>query len=219
MPVPRVLQSGWVATLALFTLWGVGVGACAVAAARDPAANLRHPAVTGSAAVTVGWMLAAWGAMLLGAERVARLAWSLGWLALVGHLGLAFGLSHRWSHQAAVEHVREVGGSGAGIAVNYLFALVWGADVLRPWANGSRGEAARRTKLAQQGCDSRRSEVQASECGVSRAGSSRRGMFVVHGFLAFVVVNAAVVFGPPERRLMYAVALGLLVVLWGLRRR
>jgi hypothetical protein len=42
--------------------------------------------------------------------------------------------------------------------------------------------------------------------------------WLVHGFLGFVVVNATVVFGPPERRLWYAAALGLLALMALVRR-
>ncbi len=149
----------------------------------EPEVNLRHPAVTGSAAITVGWMLLAWCAMLLGFVALARLLWSLGWLMLLVHLLLAFGMAHGWSHSAAVEHVREVGGSGAGIAVNYLFTVVWLADVIWWWVNPT-GYANRRRWIG----------------------------WAIHGFLLFVVVNATVVFGPPDRRWGYAAALAALAV-------
>jgi hypothetical protein len=163
------------------TFWCVGIGACVAAAWESPERNLRHPAVTGSAAITVAWMLAAWFAMLLRASRFARLAWSLGWLMLLVHFALAFGLAHGWSHAAAVEHVREVGGYGEGITLNYLFAAVWFLDVAW-WRANPAGHAKRSPWIA----------------------------WAIHGFLLFVVVNATVVFGPPERRWTYAAALGLL---------
>ncbi len=162
----------------LLALWCAALTACVVAVMRDPEQELRHPAVTGSAAATVGWMLLAWVAMGYGASWVARWMWTLGWAMLCVHLVLAFGLAHGWSHAAAVEHVRTVGGSGAGIVVNYLFAVVWGADVVWWWANP-----------------------------IGHANRPRWVARAIHGFLVFVVVNATVVFGPPERQIAYGIAL------------
>jgi hypothetical protein len=170
-------------------LWTIGVAGCLVMIDQRPEFHLRHPAVTASAAMTVAWMLVAWLAMPCGWPS-ARLAWTLGWLMLLVHFAIAFGVAHSWSHAAAVEHVREVGGSGAGIAVNYLFALVWGADAAWWWVNAT-----------------------------SRANRPRWVAFTVHGFLLFVVLNATVVFGPPGRRWVYAAALAGLVVVWWRNRR
>jgi hypothetical protein len=170
--------------LVALAAWAAATTACLAVALAAPARDLRHPAVTCSAAVTVGWMLIAWAAMTRRPDRLARCLWTLGLAALAAHLVLAFWLAHGWSHAAAVEHVREVGGSGAGIVVNYLFAVLWAADVVWWWA--------------------------------APAGHARRPWWVgvlLHGFLAFVVVNATVVFGPPERRAAYSVALGLVAAL------
>jgi hypothetical protein len=170
---------------ALIALWCAGVGACVALAVVGPEPHLRHPAVTGSAGFTVVWMLLAWGALLGGGMRFARLAWTLGLFTLFVHLGLAFGVAHGWSHAAAVEHVRAVGGTGAGIVVNYLFVAVWAGDVAWWWADPA-GHARR----------------------------PRWAAWTVHGFLLFVVVNATVIFGPAERRWAYAAALVLLTLLW-----
>ncbi|MBA4062698.1 MAG: hypothetical protein C0501_03135 [Isosphaera sp.] len=169
-------------------VWAAVLAACLAAVVRDPGPDLRHPAVAGSAAATVGWMLLAWAGMPA-ATRFARLAWTLGFLTLLAHIAIAFGVGHGWSHAAAVEHVREVGGYGEGIAVNYLFAAVWAVDVVWWWADP--------------------------------AGRARRPRWVgwaVHGFLAFVVLNATVVFGPAGRRVWYAAALGCLAG-WAVTRR
>jgi len=122
--------------------------------------------------MALGWLF-----MLLDfrGERVARVIWTLGVAALLIHILLAFWLAHGWSHEAAVEHVREVGGFGAGIIANYLFALLWLTDVARWWI-----------------------------APVSRAHRPRWIGWVVHGYLAFIVLNATVVFGPPERQFEYA---------------
>lgn len=171
---------------ALIALWCAATGVCVALTIHDPEQQLRHPAVTGSAAITVGWMLLAWGTMSFAFDWLARLLWTLGFAGLLVHLGFAFGLAHGWSHTAAVEHVREVGGYGEGIVVNYLFAAVWLVDVVWWWVNPS-----------------------------SRASRPRWVAVAVHGFLAFVVVNATVVFGPAERRFAYAVAIMLLATCLG----
>jgi hypothetical protein len=168
----------------LVAVWCAAVGACVALAIRDPGPELRHPAVVGSAIATVAWMLLAWLGMLTGAT-FARLAWTLGVATLGVHFVIAFGVGHGWSHAAAVEHVRQVGGYGEGIAVNYLFAVVWLADVAWWWVDAD--------------------------------GRQRRPRWVswtVHGLLAFVVLNATVVFGPAERRWWYAAALAGLGVVW-----
>jgi len=181
MTVPGVVQSRAVFFL-LLTIWLAGIAACVVVAVRDPELALRHPAVTGSAALTVGWMVLGWAAMRRD-EWLARWIWTFGFANLLVHLVFAFGLAHGWSHAAAVEHVRTVGGSGAGIAVNYLFAMVWCLDVVWWWA-APRGHAERSGWITA----------------------------AIHGSLAFVVVNAAVVFGPDERRLAYCLTLIVLAV-------
>lgn len=147
--------------------------------------DLNHPAVTGSAAITVAWMLLAWLLMATAAQKAARLAWTLGWVALVAHILIAFGVGHGWSHAAAVEHVREVGGYGEGIAVNYLFAAAWLGDVVWWWGNPT-----------------------------GRANRPRWASWAIHGFLLFVVVNATVVFGQPDRRWWYAGGIVLLGCAW-----
>jgi len=189
MAVPRRFHAlevaiGLVAAIA----WFVGVGWVVANAAKNPATDLHHPAIIASAVLTVAWMVFAWGLLLLAfraAGSLARLVWTFGLLTLLVHLTLAFDLAHGWSHAAAVEHVREVGGFGGGIVVNYLFAAVWLADVIWWWAKPA-----------------------------SHANRPRWVGWAIHGFLAFVVVNATVVFGPPERRVWYAAALGLLALLW-----
>jgi hypothetical protein len=110
---------------------------------------------------------------------------------LLLHIAVAFHLGHGWSHEAAREHTRQVGGYGDGIFVNYAFALVWLADVVWAWAS-FRSYVARPRWLN----------------------------WAIHGFLAFVVVNAAVVFGGERARFLFVVfflasALGV----WLKRRR
>jgi hypothetical protein len=120
-----------------------------------------------------------------------RLLWTLGCLLALAHMAVAFHLGHAWSHSAAWEHTRQVAGYGDGIYVNYLFALVWLADVVWAWA----------------AFDSYRSRP-------------RWLNWAVHGFLAFVVFNAAVVFASsPSRSIAFALALLISLGLARLVRR
>lgn len=192
MAVRRLLQSRSVATGLLIALLVVGITAVAASTVIDPAPRVRHSSVTLSAGITILWMLMAWALMLAmpREQQLARLTWTLGLVMLGLHLLVAFGVAHGWSHAAAVQHVRDVGGPGAGIVVNYLFAVVWLADVVWWWSNP--------------------------------AGHSTRPRWVgwvTHCSLAFVVVNATVVFGPAKRRWVYAAGLGLIGVLGVLRSR
>jgi hypothetical protein len=105
-----------------------------------------------------------------------RFAWALGCAWLFVHIAVAFHLGHGWSHEAAWEHTRQVGGYGNGIFVNYAFALVWLADVLWVWI--AFGSYLARPQWLNG---------------------------TIHGFLAFVVVNAAFVFGSWGSRLMFVI--------------
>jgi hypothetical protein len=62
--------------------------------------------------------------------RVARLCWSLAWLAYLVHVAVAFRYAHHWSHEEAMRHVHRVSGFGPGIFASHLFTLVWTLDVL-----------------------------------------------------------------------------------------
>ena len=200
MAGPRAVQSVGPWAAAAVASWLAVSVACVVLAVHDPEPDLRHPAVTISARYSVWAWFAACGMMLVlrpgewrefgSRARFARLLWTLGLAMHVVHVLFAFGLSHRWSHAAAVEHVAAAGGFGWAIAVNYLFAAVWLADVLWWWADPT--------------------------------GYANRPRWVgraVHGLLAFVVFNAAVVFGPAGWRVVDAVLFGVLAVLWWRRTR
>jgi hypothetical protein len=140
-------------------------------AVADPSPRLDHPAVRHSALLAVlGWGLAV-GLMLSG--RSARWAWPSAWLMFVVHVAAAFQLAHGWSHEAAYRHTEATAGVGAGIYVNYVFALVWAADAA--WHAG---------------------------CPRSHAARPRWMAWAIHGFLAFVVFNATVVFGSMASRLL-----------------
>jgi hypothetical protein len=100
--------------------------------------------------------------------------WAQGCLFLWLHIAIAFHLGHGWSHEAAWEHTREIGGYGDGIYVNYAFALIWLADVIWAWTSPD-----------------------------SYLTRPRWLHWAIHGFLAFVVFNAAVVFADWAFRLTF----------------
>lgn len=99
------------------------------------------------------------------AVRLARLLWTLAWLAYVIHLACAFHFYHGWSHTNAVEHVRQRARVGEGIFVSHLFTLLWTLDVAWWW-------------LA-----TRRYTARAAWIG-----------WVLHAFMSFVVFNGTVVY-------------------------
>lgn len=109
----------------------------------------------------------------------ARLAWTAGCAAFVLHVVCAFHYYHGWSHAAAyaatAEGTAQVVGLawGGGLFANYLFTLVWAADV-GWWWGGGLGRYERRPRPVEWG---------------------------VQGFLGFMAFNATVVFGRgPARR-------------------
>ncbi len=192
MTVRRVIQLS-LAYGPLMALWTFAVKWCVWEAinAKDP--TLRYRTVTGSAFVMIYCMLFAWWVMSMRSgipfDRLmplARFVWTLGFISLVIHVLIAFGVAHGWSHEVAVEHVRKVGGFGGGILVNYLFAAVWLADLIWWWSNAA-GHASRPRCVG----------------------------WLVYGFMVFVVVNATVVFGTPIMRGIYAFVL-IVTLLWWL---
>ena len=125
-----------------------------------------------------------------------RWIWTVGAAFSVAHLVFAFSHVHGWSHEHAVQHTAEATErmigikNGQGVWVNYVFTIVWLADCLRLW------------RLSGQ-----------------ESHGSRWLDRVIHGFLAFVVLNATVVFGPPVYRyLALPCAVGL-IWLWSLGRQ
>ena len=104
-------------------------------------------------------------------KRWARGLWSAGCLLLLAHVACAFHFVHHWEHAHAVaETARQtdelVGWEfGGGVYFNYLFALLWIADVVWWW---SRPESYERRPLA-----------------VSVA---------IHSYLFFIAFNGAIIF-------------------------
>ena len=179
--------------IATVVLLGVVVwifGEPALALVGEPVGhNVKHPALVGSAKPPVVLWCVGWP-IALGCGRTkpaVRALWALGCVLCVIHIALAFHLGHGWSHAVAWEHTREVGGYGDGIFVNYAFALVWLLDAM--WALVAFGSY-----------------------------QTRPGWLngTIHGFLAFVVFNAAVVFGSWQMRVLFVCAflISLVFVLW-----
>lgn len=118
-----------------------------------------------------------------------RLNWTFGCALLLVHIAVAFHLGHGWSHAHAWEHTREVGGYGNGVFVNYAFAAAWYADAF--WALAAFDSYRNRPRWLNWG---------------------------VHGFLAFVVFNAAIVFGSWESRRAFVVMFLLVIAFMLLSR-
>ncbi len=141
-----------------------------------------HRTVTASAWVTaLYWCIAA---MLLMADleaHAARAWWTAGCAFAWLHTAIAFHAVHGWSHAAAFEHTERVGGFGSGVFINYSFLVIWAFDVAWSW-------------LAPRAYERR----------------PRWLSWSIHGFLAFVVLNATVVFASGPLRWVAAAAFALL---------
>jgi hypothetical protein len=123
-------------------------------------------------------------------DRWARWAWTLGCAVYLVHVAFAFQFLHHWSHAAAVEHAArrtfEVVGFefGAGIFVNYVFTLLWIADVVLWWRRSLAGRS-----------------------------TGPVYYWVIQAIFAFMMFNATVVFGPAFWRWVAVAALVALVLL------
>jgi hypothetical protein len=120
----------------------------------------------------------------------ARLYWTLGWIAYLVHLYVAFKFYHRGSHADAVEHTQEVTGFGPGIYVSHLFTLVWTLDVARWWLFPA-----------------------------AYAHRARWVTALLHGFMAFIVFNATIIYETGLIRWAGVAMFGVFAVLLARRRR
>jgi hypothetical protein len=121
----------------------------------------------------------------------ARWLWTVGCLLYLVHVVCACAFFHDWSHDRAYAHTAEqtlevVGWNwGGGLYFNYLFTVVWFADVVWHWCRIDNGD--RYPGLLGE---------------------------VVHGFLAFMIINATCVFGPPFWKavgVVFGLTMGLLL--------
>jgi hypothetical protein len=136
----------------------------------------NHPAVVQSAWLAMMiWFLG--GVVFLRCDRpLIQLVWASGAALQFLHVAIAFHAVHAWSHDAAFEHTRTIGGFGEGVYVNYAFTLIWCVDAMCLCASFDR--------------------------------YCRRPIWlhwVIHGFMAFIVFNAAVIFGSWVARLHFAI--------------
>lgn len=123
----------------------------------------------------------------------ARLIWTSGLLLCIAHVVAAFHYYHDWSHAAAFTHTadeteRVVGWRfGGGLYFNYMFTVLWFGDVVWWWL--------------------RPAAYQSRPVWVSVA---------LHGFMAFIVVNAVVVFehGPTRWISLVVIAIMAGLVVW-----
>jgi O-antigen ligase len=144
------------------------------------------------AAVVVGCRL------LLVRRGLLRWMWTLSCAVFLLHVCCAFQFYHHWSHADAYEstavHTEETVGvhTGAGLYLNYLFALLWPTDVAWWWRDP-----------------------------VSYAEQPRWLVWTFGVFFAFMAVNATIVFGGLVARIAGAVCVAgiLLAVMYGERQR
>ena len=131
-------------------------------------------------------------------DSMARLLWTLGCLSYLFHVLGAFLFFHDLSHDAAyrdtARQTKELLGWdwGGGLYFNYLFTAAWLADVLYWWLAPARRRARPRV------------------IGIA-----------LHAFLAFIALNATVVFETGPIRWAGAAACAALAAIWwaGRRRR
>lgn len=130
------------------------------------------------------WMMGAAG-LAQTPTLMTRVAWTLGCITYLIHMFMAFAYAHHWSHSEAFEHIKRVGGFGAGIYVSYLFSVIWVGDVAWWWLSPI-GYLHRPRWLA-------------------------RG---IYGYMAFVVFNATAVFGSGFFRWVSAGFFALMILMW-----
>ena len=122
--------------------------------------------------------------------------WCLGLAACGVHIAVAMAFHHHWSHAAAVlETARQTEAVyglawGGGVYVNYLFVAVWLAELV--WWR----------------VDPRR-----------YLGQRPWSIWTVRAFYLVIVVNAAVIFAAPDRRLAGVVVTAALLAAWAGGRR
>ncbi len=143
---------------------------------------MRYPAAMDGGELVVRWSVwlavvclpvAAFGPALPEGrtDRLGRAVSTAGCLAFVVHVAAAFHVRYGWSHAVAVaETARQAAertgvAAGAGIWLNYLFALLWCVDVALWWHDPA---ARRRRPFARHAW--------------------------LFGFLLFILFNGAVVF-------------------------
>ena len=78
-------------------------------------------------------------------STVTKTVWTCAFALFIVHVLASFHFVHRWSHSAAyratAKQTLELLGIevGTGVYFNYLFLVVWAADVINSWTNFSVG--------------------------------------------------------------------------------
>ena len=103
------------------------------------------------------------------AGRWIRWCWTWAAVCYFAHIIAAFQFFYHWSHQAAFQQTRLSSGVGEGLYVSYLFTAIWAADVTWWWVRPA--EYALRPKWIGR---------------------------TVHAFMAFMIFNGTVVYGPRQ---------------------
>lgn len=125
-------------------------------------------------------------------DKLARLSWTVGCLALAAHFIAAFHYYHHWSQLSALHETarqtREVFGInwGGGLVINYLLLLLWIIDVSLWWLRSL--DSYSRRPLAW--------------------------LLSWHGFLIFIIFNATVVFKQGLQRWVGLVVCLILCLAW-----
>jgi hypothetical protein len=169
-----VTFSRWSLVPLILAIWALAM-ACALVL---PSWNDNDNAGVGRVRGTIRLALTCWFLAVLimpGLDRngwreggpggLVRWTWTLGWIAYVVHVALAFHYHFGWSHAAAIAHTQARSGVGEGIYVSHAFTILWGADVIWWW-------------LAPDG--------------YARRSAWSGG--VLHGFLGFIIFNGTVVY-------------------------
>ena len=98
-------------------------------------------------ALTLWTVRAAFAAYVAALTFRSRILWTAGFILFLAHVAAAFEFHHHWSHDAAwrdtERQTAEVMGRGwgGGIWFNYIFAVVWAADVYRQWRDRHWGRS------------------------------------------------------------------------------
>jgi hypothetical protein len=120
------------------------------------------------------WLVPAFRSNSPSPPRWALVSWTVGWVLHLVHLWAVFEQVHGWSHDAAWEHTADATErltgvrTGAGVWLNYLFTGVLTWDVARLWIEKQRHEQVQPGWLSA----------------------------AMNLFLAFLVLQSTVVFGP-----------------------
>jgi hypothetical protein len=121
---------------------------------------------------------------------LARWCWTWALAIFLIHVMMAFHYYHAWSHADAFERTRQLSGIGEGLYANYLFGLVWTADISSWWLWPAR-YAVRSPWIDR----------------------------LLHGFMLFMVFNSMVVFATGPIRWAGLLLFAVLGIAWFLRWR